>query len=593
MSLSVNTNLSPITTQACLSFLETVAQKIKNSTLISYDLETEGLDPYSGDRLVGVALRLDQKTEEGYPPKFDSYYFSFRHQEGENYPLELLPDLIGLINDSGLPILMFNAAFDLAFTWAEGLKLENPIYDVMVAAHLNNENEASFQLKKLGEKYLRADAAASERMLMEALEGRGYTGKTAKGQIKMLPGSVVAPYAIEDVNLTHDLGSFLSSKLRKQGLYKLWLESGAYTVALASMMFAGVPIDKDKCESLLAEAKEKAQAVRQELAKLTGIPTFNPRSAPQVCKYLGISSSNKSVLRNVSNPAVPLINEYRGWAHAATSYYGPFLEHVKPDSRIHCRLNQIGTVTGRIAASNPNLMGIAKENDHFHVREVIAAPPGDLLLSFDYSQIELRMLAYYTQSPFMLDVFKRGVDLHQETAEYVGISRDEAKRTNFGASYGVGAEALAENLNCSKARAEEILHRYHSSIPEIKRLYRQMEEQAATDRYITMWTGRRRHYGPLDEYEKALSNLIQGGVGEVMRVTITRLAHLLYGLRTKMILQIHDDILFVGPESEILKLAKPIKTVMEGYNFKNVAIVAEGKIGHNWGQMTKLEELNA
>lgn len=566
---------------------EGCCESLRSSVLTSYDLETEGLDPYSGQRLCGVALRTQDRQGQA-----KSFYVPFRHKQGRNFPQQAFHDLIDAINRSSAAVIGFNLPFDLSFTWMEHTAIGRPTYDVMVAAHLVNENESSFALKQLGEKYRIPGADVPEHELFETLAHNGYKDK---GDLHRLDAVDVAPYAVQDVELTQALLTKLIPTLKKEHTYHLWLATGAYTEALAAMMFHGVLVDQDHCRRLLDEANEKVEDLTLDIQRLTGQPYFNPGSSVQVCKYLGLKSTNKVALRHVEDPLVPLLKQFRAWKHARDAYYRPYLTLLKPDGRIHCRLNQIGTVSGRLSASQPNMQGLAKENEQFHVRDIITAGPGKSLLSLDYSQIELRFLAAYTKSPFLIKVYREGLDLHQETADLIGVERDFAKRTNFGMTYGIGKVALAEMLDISEKEADAILKRYHGRVPEIRKLYDWCEQTATNRRYIEMWTGRRRHYGELDAYEKGMSNLIQGGVGEVMRIAITRLHDFLRGTNTSMILQIHDDIVFEGPDEELRQLAPGIQEIMEDFTgarhplFEQVPIKAEAKIGTTWGRLHKIE----
>ena len=573
------------------SNVESLLRRLEEAELVTYDVETDGLDPYSGNRIIGLALRIE--------PGGRSYYLPFRHRSyvssHPNLPPILLADVVESINASQAVVLGFNTSFDLNFTKAEGVNIERPTYDVMVAAHLNNENESSFALKSLADKYVYPDSSAAESALLLRLAERGFSGKDAKGHLNVLTPGEVGPYAEQDVNLTYQLLGRLLPLLRCQGLYNLWLESADYTAALTDMMWHGALINQARVLQLQQQADTKCAELTAQLRSISGLADLNPRSTSQMAELLGLASTKKSVLKiTQQNPLIPVLQNFRAWDHARKGFYTPFLRHIKPDGRIHCRLNQIGTISGRLSASSPNMQGLAKEHEEYHARETVVAPEGCAILACDYSQIELRILAYYTQSPFLLRVYADDrLDLHGETAKLVGIDRDIAKRVNFGSTYGIGSLALAELLGIPVTESERILERYHRRIPEVKRVYHRMEQTAEREKHIVMWTGRRRHYGPVDEFQKALSNLIQGGVGEIMRIAISRLHKLLRGMNVRMFLQVHDEILFEGPEDELLEVAPGISRTMEDFQFTNVPIRTEMKIGPNWGNLRKLEGVNA
>nr|MDA3834052.1 DNA polymerase [Spirochaetales bacterium] len=232
---------------------------------------------------------------------------------------------------------------------------------------------------------------------------------------------------------------------------------------------------------------------------------------------------------------------------------------------------------------------VPRQSDIYKVRDVIVAPEHYALISADYSQAELRLLAHYTQDKFLIDTFKAGDDIHQATADRVGLERSEAKRINFGIVYGMGVPETALQLNISEQTAREYLDEYHKQIPGIRELYKEVEKRAMRSGYIRMWTGRRKHYDDLDETWKAMSNLIQGGVAELMRVAIMKLSHTLRGYNVRMLLQVHDDVLFEVPEIEVKDRFKLIKDTMEDFDF-NVPIRVEVKAGKSWGGAVPIEK---
>jgi DNA polymerase-1 len=203
-------------------------------------------------------------------------------------------------------------------------------------------------------------------------------------------------------------------------------------------------------------------------------------------------------------------------------------------------------------------------------------------MSWDWEQAELRLMAHYTKDPFLVDAFRKGKDIHQETADRLDVSRDKAKRTNFSVIYGIGYDTLAEELSMPRGEAVEYLNNYHRLIPGVRRLYQSAQRIAERDYKIPMWTGRLRHYREEDYTYRALSNLIQGGVAEMMRVAITSLHDLVEGTAAYQVLQVHDEVLFEIPEGREAEWAVEIKRIMENFGF-DVPIVAEGRMGYSWG----------
>lgn len=578
--------------------IDRLAERCSESAVVVYDLETDGLSTFKGNQLIGVALALPHSGS-----KWDTFYVPFRHLVGENAPAEHLVPLLEAVLGSPGDIIGFNLKFDFHFSRAEGVKVARQPWDVMLACHLNDENEENFELKGLGSRHIDPSAADEEKKLSALLKSR----KLNKGQLALLTPEEVAPYAEMDVKLTGELYRWVKPKLMQQNLWKLWGMSNDYMLALLEMESAGMVIDEDRAFDRQLYARTMADQIKQRMCKIAGYD-FNPRSVPQLKKVLGTNgSTDKKARARMAHPIAALVGEQRAWEKAYSSFYVPLLGDVGGDGRAHANFRQIGTVTGRLSCSGVNYQALPRESDNetsqegpYHARDLIEAPPGFSIVGADYSQIELRLLAYYTQSPFLLRVYQDdALDIHQEMADSIRVSRDIAKRVNFGATYGIGAEALAGlpellSLNMTVEEAEVILRRYHKRVPEVKELYDRAQRMAERNGYIQMWTGRRRHYGPIDEWYRAMSNLIQGGVGEIMRVSITRIWRELP--ETKMFLQVHDDILSYVEDRQISVVVPRLKAIMEDFRFKNVPIKADVKIGKSWGKMTKWgikEEVNS
>jgi DNA polymerase-1 len=536
-----------------------------------YDLETTGLDAFQGDRLIGVAVLIPNEKEE-------SFYLPFRHRSGKNLPIEYLYRLAPLLADPKRELVGFNVKFDVHFTEAERMSVHNRLVDVMLAAHLANENEMSFALKRLGAKYVDKDAGQYDKDLLQALKDK----KLKKGDMQYLTPGQVAPYAEKDVQLTWQLARVYNDSLDKQGILGLWPEINDYVEAITAMERRGVLIDPIGCRKNLKLAHKKVEELHKQMVGIVG-HEFNPNSVPQLRKILGQKETDKHALAKSDHPIAKLLVQSRTWVKAAGTFYRGFLDCKGYDYRIHPNLVVHGTISGRLSCRKPNLQALPKRSGGaYRVRDLIIAPPGYVLMSWDWSQAELRLMAHYTKDPFLVDAFRDGKDIHGETATRLGVPRDKAKRTNFSVVYGIGAPGLSGELGISVEEAREYLGRYHRLIPGVRKLYGTAQHIANRDRRIPMWTGRLRHYREEDATYKALSNLIQGGVAEMMRVAITKLHKLTEGTRAYQVLQIHDEILLEIPEEEADHWGREIKRVMEDFNF-DVPIVAEGKVGNSWG----------
>jgi len=538
------------------------------------------VNPFEDDHVIGIAI-LVPDLEGG--SLGNDYYIPIRHKVGKNLPISALKDLYPVLEDPERAMIGYNVKFDAQFTLTEGIKLRNSLVDVMLAAHLANENELGFTLKRLTAKYIGPEAVEADKQLAVLLKER----KLGKGEMDQLPPEDVEPYATMDVRITWRMAQFYQGWLEEQGIAHLWPEINEYLQAIMNMENRGVLIDPDKCREFMEQAAEHRKQLYQDMVEQVG-HEFNPNSVPQLRKILGQKHTDKKALAKSKHPIAKKLLQYRGWARAINTYYSKFLELADKNNRIHPSLLLHGTISGRLACRKPNLQGLPKGKSQYKVRDLIIAPEGYKIVAFDWSQAELRLLAHYTQEPFLLNAFQNGENIHTQTANELDLPRDLAKRINFSVVYGIGARGLSHDLEIPEKEAAEYLNKYHRLIPGIRKLYKSAERMAKTKGHIPMWTGRLRHYRPQDEFYKAMSNLIQGGVAEMMRVATTRLGKRLEGSRAHMVLQVHDELLFEVPEDEVMYWAKEIKRIMEDFDFR-APITVEGKVGDTWADAEDLE----
>ena len=562
------------------SYRDFIKELSEGPPVLVYDLETTGLDPFKNDRMIGVAALIPGLVNG---KQDQSFYIPFRHATGKNLPIEELYHLAPFLTNPDRGLIGHNIKFDVHFTQAEGITVYNQCIDTMVAAHLNNENESTLTLKGLGTKYIDPSAADADKELQQKLKDR----KLKKGQMWRLSPEEVSQYAEQDVKLTWALAKFYQTKLAEQGIEYLWSEVNTYLKAVLTMENRGVLINPGACLVSLNQAHEHRDNLYAQMVKIVG-KDFNPNSVPQLRKILNQKETDRNALAKSTHPIAKKLVEYRSWVKASGTFYQGFLDLMDENCRVHPNLNLTGTISSRLSCSKPNLQALPKKNDIYKVRDLVVAPPGYKLMAWDWSQIELRLLAHYTKDPFLIDTYINRKDMHGETAKGLGIDRDKAKRTNFSIVYGIGKSGLASELGISENEAGDLLNKYYSMIPGVKKLYNTARKIAETNRQIPMWTGRIRHYREEDQVYKGMSHLIQGGVAEMMRIAITKLHDRLIGTRAHMNLQVHDEILFEIPEEEENYWAKHIKKDMEDFNFA-VPIVAEGKVGYNWGDMEPIE----
>ena len=400
----------------------------------------------------------------------------------------------------------------------------------------------------------------------------------------------VAPYAEMDVILTKRLRDFYRPQLEEQQLYDLWVEYNVFELAILSMEMNGIHVDRNTLSQYIDEASYEERKAISEIRKMAG-KDINPASTAQVQDWLRVDSSASAILEKIGSDRedISTLLRYRSWAKVRGTYYDRFSAVLSHRDTIHPNLRITGTVSGRLSCNNPNMQAIPRYSKIYKVKDVFVSGPGRTLVEADYSQAEIRVATHYSQESRMREVLLSGVDMHSATAAQINIPRDAAKRLNFSVIYGVGARALSETLDIPVAQARKYLKAYHGEYPGFKALYDRAERTAEDRGYITMFTGRRRHYN--DEVRapthKASSNLIQGAVAEMVRLVITRL----FGLRdrgVRMLLTVHDSVLLEIDDDVLDEMVPVVRSIMEDQPWCSVKLPVDIKIGKRWGTMEEI-----
>lgn len=550
-----------------------VISRLHQCKTLYVDCETTGLQMWRDDRLCGIAVEGDGQ----------SYYFPFRHGEGENLPLHSMTAFRNLLSSPKITYVGFNYGFDMEFLYRDGVPYAPKIEDVQTMAHLLNENEPKATLKALGAKYIGSEAEEEEQKLNDELKKR----KLKKGQMSQLPAELVAPYAEQDVILTRMLHEYYKPYLDKWKIHDLWQEYNEYQLAICEMERHGIGLDMALMDEYQEKAQTEVERCRKKIEELAGYE-INLNSAPQLQKWLGLKSTAAKILEKMpKRPGVKELLEYRGWNRVYANYYRKFRETMDANCRLHANLNLVGTETGRLSCSNPPLQAIPRSTDIYRVKDVFVASPGHTILEADYSQAEIRVATHYGNVVRMREKLLRGGDIHSETAEEIGIPRDAAKRLNFSVIYGIGPNTLADNLEIPRKQAREYLNKYHANYPGFKALYRSAEMKAKQRGFIRMFSGRMRHYNTKLAFpHKASSNLVQGTVGEMLRVAITRIRR---ETPYNMWLTVHDSVLFEIPENETKQAVKDIKRIMEDTPWCSIPMKIDFKAGRSWGQAKEIQ----
>lgn len=480
----------------------------------------------------------------------------------------------------------------------QGLILEGLDFDLMIAAYLLNPARSSYSLEDL------------------ALENLGEF---------IRPGSLTAPEAL---GLVVKLKARLKQSLEAKELFGLFSDLEMPLVGiLARMEQDGIKLDLDLLARL---ARELEQRLIKLIAKIydasgtqfninspkqLGSVLFEKLRLPVVKRTKTGPSTDEEVLRQLAlKHALPaLLLEYRQLAKLKNTYVDALPKLVDPaDGRVHTSFNQTGTETGRLSSSNPNLQNIpVKTPEGARIRQaIIAADRKYCLLGADYSQIELRVLAHLCHDPTLVEAFRQGQDVHRLTASLIydlaeskvdDRMRETAKRVNFGIIYGQGAFSLSKDLGISVKQAQDFIDAYFLRYPKVKAYIDAQIEKAKNDGFVVTLMGRRRSIPEINNknigirqfaQRQAVNTPIQGTASDLIKLAMIKLAGQIQarGLKSKMILQIHDELLFELPLEELGKLQDLVRNEMENVLKLDVPIKVDLKQGMNWLEMSPLDE---
>lgn len=578
--------------------LENIKPALLACTDPCVDTETTGLSIYGNtkrarDKVIGISIDIGD----------EAYYFPFRHLQGTNLPIESMEFFRSYLSNPHRTYGGFNYSYDLHMMEFDGIEIAPNFEDAMLGIHLLNENEPSFKLKEICDRYSIGDGSLQESILedkvFEECQRLGLpcsrsprAENNVKSMMYVLPPADVEPYACDDVRLTRALLDMERPALQHYGLYDIWKQVNYYSYIVTLMEHKGMNIDPDIIARYKEEAVEHAKNAKERLNAKAGFD-LNPNSPKKVCEFLEVQSSAAEQLQILIDAGgegaerAKLVQEARGWLSVDSRYYTPYTELMDENHTLHCSLNLIGTYTGRLSCSNPNLQAVAKATEVFKVKDTFVARPGMTMIQADYKQAEMRLVTHYTKDKVMKDLIESDADLHSATAEMLGIPRNAAKRINFSVIYGIGYRHLSETLRVDLETAREYLDKYHALYPGFRKLMYQCEDFAKKYGYIKMWTGRTRHFNvPNADPHKAMSNLIQGGVAEIVRVAISRLFPAIRDLGGYMLLQVHDSVIFEVPDNKLTVALPTIKKIMEDFDFvPHVGVDVE--YGKSWGTFHK------
>ncbi len=594
--------------------LADMVKQLSSAEQISFDTETTSVDKMQAD-LVGISLAI--KPGHGY-------YVPVGHKPslGAQLPIEDVMEAIrGPMTSKKIPKVGHNMKFDYVMLRRYGLDVEPLSFDTMLAEWVIDPGSRNLGLKSLA--WVRLDVRMTE---IEELIGKG------KKQVTMaeVPIEKVAPYAVADAEVPLRLIPQLKSEMQKRKVTKLFetIEIPLIKV-LSEMEMAGVALDLNFLKRLSAELDERMEQIQAKVYKAVG-GEFNLNSTQQLSDALfeklkltppdgvrktasGFYSTSAEVLDALrpQHKIIDWLMEFRELSKLQSTYVEALPTQVNPvTKRVHTSYSQSGTVTGRIASTDPNLQNIPIRTEQGRqVRDAFIAEKGNLLLSVDYSQIELRIVAHMAEDKAMLTAFRAGQDIHATTAAAVfkidldkvtPEQRRHAKAINFGLIYGMSAFGLTRSTELTLAESEDFVDAYFKQFPNVKKYLDGVRKQAAEQEYVETLLGRRRYFHGLQKQaavvrsrleREAINSPIQGTAADIMKLAMLAVPSALKkaGLQGRMLLQVHDELVLECPKEELAETARVAQEKMASAYELKVPLQTEARAGVNWGKMTPVE----
>ena len=582
-----------------LADLQALVKRLSACNEICFDTETTGFDIFN-DRIVGMSFAIEPH---------EAWYVSFTPENSEAFANVVRP----LFENEQIAKVAQNIKFDMMVLSRLGIELRGRKIDTMILHYLLDA-ESRHNMNFMAERYLGYSPIA-----IETLIGKG-TRQLTMDQVNIMS---VKEYAAEDADITMQLKQVLWPEVVAQGLDELYLTVEEPMIdVLVDMELAGVKIDTQILADYAVELNAMLSDLEREIREIADEPALNVNSARQLGEVLFAKlritdkpkmtktrqfSTDEEYLQGFAREhrIVELILQYRGVKKLLSTYVEalPLLVN-RSTGRIHTSFNQAVTATGRLSSTNPNLQNIPVRDElGRRIREAfVPADDEHLLLSADYSQVELRLMAHLSGDESLIEAFAQGEDIHSSTAaklfhksidEVTSEERRRAKTANFGIIYGISAFGLSQRLDIPRKEAKELIDGYFATYPKVKEYMDNAIADAREKGFVTTAFGRRRTLHDIASRNavargvaerNAINAPIQGSAADIMKLAMIEIRRRLReeGIRSKMILQVHDEVIIDLIKSEREAVERIVRESMESVASLRVPLISEMGIGKNW-----------
>lgn len=556
----------------------------------SVDTETTGLRPYQGDCLFSIIIADVDKA----------YYFNFEPypELGEDWilPRDYLKFFSPVFHNKESLWYMTNAKFDMAMLAREGLEVLGQVHCTEALGRVERNDEFAYGLEASAKRI----GLEKSNAVMEYIKKNKLYGSEKKPLFNKVPFNIIVPYGEQDAKITrlvalHQREVFdaieRSTPINLPRISRIVENEKRFTQTCFKIEQAGVCVDIPYCESAICYEELRIEAAKKRFNELTGFQfqdanavlerAFKGAGEEITLTEKGNPSFTDKVLSKYTSPIAKVIQEYRDAYKKVHTYYKNFI-YFSQDGVVHASIKQGGAKHGRVSVVDPPLQTLADEEGEgdipFKIRRAFIPRRGSFFLMLDYDQMEYRMMLDYAGQMDLISEVNAGMDIHEATAKiifemlHIPITRSQAKTLNFGLLYGMGIDALAQALKTSKESAKVLKSAYFKALPFVQGLIRKVTARAEASGYIFNWAGRRCYFKDLNFAYTAPNHLISGGCADVVKVAMNQIDDLLAGKRTKMVMQVHDEILFEMVRDE-MDLIPEIKNIMESaYPYKHLKL---------------------
>lgn len=583
---------------------DSLLQRLQTAQRFAFDTETTSLD-YRVAEIVGFSVAFDAKN---------AYYVPLAHDyEGAPQQLnrdQILAQIKPILENNAVEKIGHHLKYDAHVLENHGIHLQGWYFDTMLASYVLNSVATRHGMDDVARLYLSHLTTSYEQ-----IAGKGVKQKTFN-QIEI---ETAAHYAAEDAHVTYRLYEVLSAKLQKHPELVNILHNIEMPVArvLTCMEENGIQLDLEFLDQLGVDFARTMQDLENQIVELAG-ENFNVSSPKQVGEILfdklglkggkktatGQYSTSESVLEKIEHPISSLILDYRGLSKLKSTYTDGLLKQANNDThRVHTSYHQALTATGRLSSTDPNLQNIPIRTEiGRQIRKAFVAPEGRVLLAADYSQIELRLMAHFSQDDALLDAFNHGQDVHRRTAaEVLGIAledvtsdqRRQAKAVNFGLLYGMSEFGLIRQLGFTREESQNYIKQYFQRYPGIYEYMQRTRQVALEQGFVETILGRRlytpdiaaRNMMVRKAAERAAINApLQGSAADIIKMAMIEVDKMLPQAQAKMLLQVHDELVFEVDADAADELAPKLAEVMQSVVEISVPLVVEVGKGNNWDE---------